>query len=59
MKTYEWNGYRFYYDTSLKLWTIYQIDSRGNQISREADYYQTKQELLKYYPALKFTLSKH
>ena len=51
MKTYEeilnGNFYRYYYDTSIKLWTVYIIDGLGNQISEEADYYQNKTQMLK------------
>lgn len=53
-KTYEHNGYRYYYDQSLRLWTIYKIDLIGNQISKEADYFVNKKELIIYHPTLKF-----
>lgn len=38
--------YRYYYDRSLKLWTVYVIDSEGNQVSEEAEHYQNKTQML-------------
>jgi len=54
MKTYEDNGYRYWYDTKIKMWTIYPIDSKGNQSSKGAEYYGYKEQLLRNYPVLKF-----
>lgn len=54
MKTYIEFGHLYYYDTNIKLWTIYEIDKEGNQISREADHYQNREQLKKAYPFLTF-----
>ena len=54
MTTYEEQGLRYFYDMHIRLWTIYNIDAEGNQISREAEYYYSKKHLLENYPILKF-----
>ena len=51
MKTYEKNGYRWYWDFHLKLWTIYPIDSEGNQTA-PAYYCRDKKALKKSFPEL-------
>jgi len=56
MKTYYCNGYLFYYDFYLRLWTIYKASPNGDQLQDEADHYSNKQQLLSAYPDLKFTL---
>lgn len=55
MTTYEDNGFRYFWDTHIKMWTIYQIDSEGNQISRAAEHYGYREQLLLNHPGLKFT----
>ena len=47
MKTYEQNGYRFFYDFHLRMWTIYKIDNNGNQLG-SAEYYSKDRLLLNY-----------
>ena len=47
MKTYIKNGFKYFYDNSVRLWTIYKIDSEGNQVG-DADYC-TKAGLKKLY----------
>lgn len=53
MKTYEDNGYRYWWDWTLKMWAIYSIDSNGNQVGN-ADYHGTKERLKTNYPQLQF-----
>jgi hypothetical protein len=50
----EVNGkiYRYYYDITIRLWVVLEIDSDGHQICEEADYYHNKAQLLDDY---KFT----
>ena len=61
MKTYKdqlgKDLYLYYYDTNIKYWTILKIDLVGNQISKEAEHYYNKKQLLIAYPKLKFTKS--
>lgn len=45
----------YFYDRSIKFWTVYQIDQEGNQISEAADYYQNKVDLLKEHNEFNFT----
>ena len=45
MKTYQFIKHDstiwiFFYDRTIKLWTVYEVDSDGHQISIEADHYQ-------------------
>ena len=47
--------YRYYYDTNIKLWTIYQVDNLGNQVDLP-DYYNDRDQLQKAYPFLNFNL---
>ena len=53
MKTYEDNGYRYFYDFYIKSWTIYEIDLEGFQVGN-ADYFSNKKQLIISYPTLKF-----
>lgn len=53
MTSYKDNGYIYFYDTSLRLWTIFKVDAEGNQIG-DADYPVRKADLKKQYPMLKF-----
>ena len=51
MKTYKHtktNGsiWRFFYDSSIKLWTVHEVDSEGNQLSEEGHYYHNKSQML-------------
>jgi hypothetical protein len=63
MVTYrDWyNGklYQYFYDfnDSIRLWTIYEIDKNGNQIS-ETWYCANKMQLIYNFPAFKFTKQK-
>jgi len=38
----------YFYDRSLKLWTVYPVDADGNQID-VAEYYQNKQQIQEQY----------
>jgi len=58
MVTYEDNGYRYYWDTNIKLWTIYPIDAAGNQISKGCEYYGYRAQLIRNYPMIKFIKAK-
>lgn len=53
MKTYQDNGYRYYYDTHIRMWTIYVIDQLNNQVGN-ADYHANKSRLIVNYPMLQF-----
>jgi len=51
MITYEFtkndfSKWQYFYDKSIKLWTVYEVDSEGNQKDGEADYYQNKTQLV-------------
>lgn len=54
MKTYEDNGFRYFWDYHIKMWTIYPIDKDGNQISKGAEHYGYKEQLKRNYPQLIF-----
>lgn len=58
MKTYtqifEDKIYQYFYDTYIKLWTIYEINDYGEQISEEADHSPRKSDLIITYPFLTF-----
>ena len=62
MKTYfkalvidkEVKTFLYFYDPSIRFWTMYEIDGDGNQISREADHFHNKKQLLLAYPELDF-----
>lgn len=56
MKTYQDNGFRYFYDASFRLWTIYEIDKEGNQVSKEAEHFGDKAQLLAVYPGLLFNV---
>ncbi len=43
----------FYYDKHEKMWAVYPVDFKGNQLE-EAYYYATKDELLKWEEILKY-----
>lgn len=55
MKTYYDNGYRYFYDWHLQLWTIYKIDIEGNQFG-DADYKNNRKDLIRFYPDFKFSI---
>ena len=51
MKTYKYKKqdgslWMFYYDTNIKLWTAFEIDIEGNKISKEADYFHNKSQMI-------------
>ena len=52
--TYKDNGYIYFYDRAIKLWTIYAHDDNDYQINT-ANHYNDKVQLIKAYPLLKFT----
>jgi hypothetical protein len=56
MKTYQDHGYMYWFDTSLKLWTICKVDTNGELTEDEASYENKKQDLQKRYPQLDFTV---
>jgi hypothetical protein len=54
MKSYNKNGFEFFYDRSQKLWVVYPIDNIGNRIEWdakdnpiEAQYFNNRNELNK------------
>ena len=53
MTTYKHQHQLYFYDASIRSWTVYKIDINGYQIS-EADYYPNKARLKKYNPEFKF-----
>ena len=51
MKTYKYRKqdgslWMFFYDTNIRLWTAFEIDVEGNQISVEADYFHNKTQMI-------------
>ena len=51
MKTYQFKKedctlWMFFYDTNIQYWTVMEVDIEGNQISREADYYSNKKQMI-------------
>lgn len=54
MKTYTFsrNGKTFiyFYDRFIRLWTLFEVDKYGHQVSEEAEYYPRKGELSEFYP---------
>ena len=51
MKTYKYKKqdcslWMFYYDTNIKLWTVFEIDSEGNLLSEEAEHYYNKKQMV-------------
>lgn len=53
MKTYEDNGYRYWYDFRIRSWTIHKVDSDGFQ-DGNASYFAIKKHMLISFPILKF-----
>jgi hypothetical protein len=54
MKQYFKNGYAYFYDTNIRLWTLYPVDANKNRIEWdgndnpiEAEYFTNKKELEK------------
>jgi len=50
MKTYQYikedkTIWWFFYDRTIKLWTVFEVAKDGTQISQECDYYQNKKQL--------------
>lgn len=37
MKTYQKNGFEYFWDTNIRMWTVYPIDNEGNRIEWDAD----------------------
>lgn len=54
MTTYQDNGLRYFYDVHVRMWTLYKIDSEGNQLG-PAEYFGNKSQLKANYPNLTFT----
>ena len=51
MKTYKYKKeddslWMFFYDTNIKYWTVFEIDFEENQLSKEADYYHNKKQMI-------------
>lgn len=53
MKTYRHQQYRYWYDPSVRSWTVVEIDSEGNQVG-DADYCCNRESLLAVYPDFTF-----
>lgn len=53
MITYKHNHIRYFYDRSIRLWTVYALDMGGFQAS-EAYYYGDKKQLLAVHSNFKF-----
>lgn len=45
----------YWYDRSIRLWIIQELDAYGNQLHDECDYESRKQGLLESFPAFTFT----
>lgn len=41
--------YVYFYDRSIRLWTIFEMDAEGNQICDEADHFHDKGQMLEVY----------
>lgn len=54
MKTYQDNGYRYWYDPSLRSWTIIPVDGEGNQIGSAGYTGGGRKFFHKAFPMLKF-----
>lgn len=55
MKTYTENGFQYFYDRYIKLWTVYPVDGEGVRVEFDenndhipADHYHNKSELLEH-----------
>ena len=51
MKTYKHKKedgslWMFYFDTNIRLWTVLEIDIEGNILSKEADYYHNREQMI-------------
>lgn len=53
MTTYQENGYRYFYDTHIKMWTVLKIDENGDQVGC-AEYFNDRKQLLANYQIFKF-----
>jgi hypothetical protein len=42
------DSFIYFYDFGLKLWTVFEVDSKDNQLS-EADYFHNKKQMLAKY----------
>lgn len=59
MKAYIKNGYEYFYDTNIRLWTLYPVDQQGDRIEWdkndnpiEAQYFNNRKELNKFFEQL-------
>lgn len=55
MKTYQEDGYEYFYDRNIRQWTLYPIDGKGNRIEWnkddlpiESEYFNKKSEVKTY-----------
>jgi hypothetical protein len=55
MKTYIDNETEYFFDTNIRLWTVFKIDKYGHQDQDEADHYVRKSDMLRFHPEFKFT----
>ena len=46
--------FQYFYDYSIKLWTVHEVDYKGNQVCMEGDYFQNK-AIMKVQYKFKFT----
>jgi hypothetical protein len=51
MKTYKYKKedgslWMFYYDTNIRLWTVFEIHANGDLLSEEADHYYNRWQML-------------
>tara|TARA_R110000851_G_C12829514_1_gene540521 strand:+ start:509 stop:685 length:177 start_codon:yes stop_codon:yes gene_type:complete len=53
MITYKHKNYVYFFDSSAKSWTVYEINEKGYQIS-DTEYFGNKKSLKKNYPNFKF-----
>ena len=63
MKTYQDNGYQYFFDKSIKSWILYPVNENGNRIESnddhdflESEYFTNKNHMIKVYPQLTFTV---
>lgn len=53
MTTYEQDGYRYWYDTHIRMWTVLTIDENGDQVGH-AEYFANRDQLKANYPEFNF-----
>lgn len=54
MKTYfktkkDGTMWMIFFDTNIRYWTVINVDSENNQISKEADYFANKDQMNSYH----------